>query len=241
MLKSQEKGPISIDLRNYENVMGYLTTNGVFVEATQTFFHTTVPIPLDAGDYSIYFDGTYNNATLRRIRAIAVYNNVGTCTYFHQLGNTETDCYFSVSDGGTVRINASYDTVNLYILVKRAKIWSNYSVARRPIVSFIFDGEYNNNGNYKALFDKYDLRCGFAPGQRATFPYTPIATYKEWEANGYEILVHSSVGVGDNTSATDDEIANIVRESYYRFMEYGFNVRGFVAYQSNCSKSCGII
>jgi hypothetical protein len=46
-------------------------------------------------------------------------------------------------------------------------------------------------------------------------------------------MAHSAVAVGTQSSSTDDEIQQIVKNAYSTLKEYGFNVHGFVAYQGN--------
>lgn len=110
---------------------------------------------------------------------------------------------------------------------------SGYKAYRRPLIAFNFDGEYNRNANFKALFDQHNKKCGYALPYSTNFPYTTKETYLTWQNEGFEILAHSAVAVGTQSTATDDEIRQIVKDAYTTLTGYGFNIHGFVAYQGN--------
>ena len=110
---------------------------------------------------------------------------------------------------------------------------SAYKPYRRPLIAFLFDGDYNRNPHFKTLFDQHSEKCGFALPYTTNFLYTTKETYLSWQNDGIEIVAHSAVAVGTQSSATDGEIRQIVRDSYSTLTGYGFNVHGFIAYQGN--------
>jgi hypothetical protein len=108
-----------------------------------------------------------------------------------------------------------------------------YMPYRRPLVAFNFDGEYNKNPAFKAKFDEHGKKCGFAIPYTNNFPYTTKETYLSWQAEGFEIMAHSAVAVCTQSSLTDEEIQQVVKNAYSTLEGYGFNIHGFVAYQGN--------
>ena len=117
--------------------------------------------------------------------------------------------------------------------LKSVKIDNFYMPYRRPVIAFNFDGEYNKNPSFKALFDQHSKKCGYAIPYTTAFPYTSKDTYLTWQNEGFEIMGHSATAVGTQSSATDEEIRQIVKDTYTTLTGYGFNIHGFVAYQGN--------
>jgi hypothetical protein len=151
----------------------------------------------------------------------------------------------------TYKTNATHEKYTSYIAVKGAphknvisfngnKIsrndivgMTNYLPYRRPLIAFIFDGEYDMNDDFKALFDSHNVKCGYALPYNTTFSNTSKANYLNWQSAGFEILAHSAVAVGTNGSSTDEQIKKIVKDSYKTLYDFGFNIHGFVALQGN--------
>lgn len=224
-----------INLLNIGYSQGYLASGGVFTATTGTNAQkTTDKIPLKAGDYVVAFNGATTNANVYKPRAVAIYNSNDICTYYALTTSTNTDLKFTVLDSDSyVRINTQYTEANYYTLQKVKYQASNYIEARKGIIAFIFDGEYNTNADFKALFDDYKIKSGYALQYDTAFPYNSLDTYKQWQNEGFEILSHSSVAVGTNSQATDEEIARIVHDSFYKLNAIGLKISGFVAYQGN--------
>ena len=235
---------VNINLATYPYDQGYLGTNGVFTPTTGANAQkTTQAINLEPGKYTVTFNGYVDDTPVNYVRAIAVYNSSDVCTQYLQGYNLNT---FTMGESDAyVRINTQYTSANSYILAKESavtlsaqaetavKSLGNYVHARRPIIAFILDGEYDENDDMEAVFSEHGVNCGFAIQYDTAFPNNSLATYLNWQSKGHEILAHSSQAVGTNGSATDAQIAEIVKNSYNTLAGYGFAVHGFVAYQGN--------
>ena len=259
----------SLDVSTVEYVQGYLNSDGTIVATTGTNAQkTTVPIPLEPGDYTIAFSGMNGTTAVTHVRAVAVYNANDECTNYYQTQGLNS---FTVDDTDSyVRFNAQYSSVSEYMLERDVEatvaIKSNvfiptdntlnenkpanakavgdairglnipslwYMPYRRPLIAFNFDGEYNKNPAFKALFDNHGKKCGFAIPYTNNFPYTSKETYLSWQAEGFEIMAHSAVAIGTQSSLTDEEIQQVVKNAYSTLEGYGFDIHGFVSYQGN--------
>ena len=231
-LHADQSVPYMLDLTTVDYEDGYLAQDGVFV-ASQDQQKTTVPLKLPPGRYTVRYRGLDDKSVERYIpRAVAVYDG-DACVYYRLALDTDPETSFVVSKATeTVRINTKYSVAYEYKLARERRA-HNYVHARRPVITFVFDGDYNQNDDFANLFVSRNMRCGFAPQYDTAFPNNSLAQYKAWENDGFEILAHSSAPVGTQTDASDAEIAEIVRQSYNTIARYGFDLHGFVAYQGN--------
>ena len=96
-------------------------------------------------------------------------------------------------------------------------------LVRKPTFSFIFDDGTNGDVNVKALFDSYGYKCGFAllstiSGER----------YLNYQADGYEILSHSTDGTAFS-DITDLEVAETkLHTSIKTLKSKGYDITGWV-------------
>lgn len=103
---------------------------------------------------------------------------------------------------------------------------SNYIHARRAIVSFTLDGDYDMNQAMKSVFDSHGMKCGVAPVYTNMNQYVGIARYLEWQDEGFEIMTHGGVILGD---LPEEEAIRKIKESYYTMKDYGFDVKGYIS------------
>lgn len=230
---------------------GYINVfTGELIPTTNTQ-HTTDFIELEPGvSYGFVCNFVINNTVTTQPRAIVTYNEDESFSRSISPKTTITNIALTGSEK-YVRININYDTLNAMSLFKN-KVGSgnkmvtlkgstvipqinqgNYTHARRPLIAFILDGDYNLNSSMESVFSNHGVCSGFAIPYTEAFSINPISTYFDWERKGHEILSHSAVAVGLNGSATDEQIAKIVKDSHDVLIGYGFNIHGFVAYQGS--------
>lgn len=119
---------------------------------------------------------------------------------------------------------------------KKMEVFTTNRKARKAVVSFTLDGEHDYNQRFVNVATKKGIRIGLAPAFNTNFPYQKLGVYKTWEKYGHEILVHSGVNIGSGSPYTEQEIADYIKNAYDTFTGYGFNIRGFVAYQGNSTE-----
>lgn len=105
---------------------------------------------------------------------------------------------------------------------------SFYGKGRIPLVTFILDGEYDQNSMIEQVFHEHDVRIGFAPQYNTDFPNNSVETYLEWQEKGHEILAHGAYRLTDNSEYTYEEAFGIVKESYNVLSNKGFRINGFI-------------
>ena len=104
---------------------------------------------------------------------------------------------------------------------------TNYVHARRPIVAFIIDGEYDMNADMEAKFSEHNMRVGFAPQYNTTFANNSADTYRAWQAKGHEILAHGNY-VLQGDQYTEEKAKQYIKESYETLNGYGFDIHGYI-------------
>lgn len=102
-----------------------------------------------------------------------------------------------------------------------------YIHARRPVIAFILDGEYDRNATMEAIFSRHNMCIGFAPQYTTGFGNNSKETYLEWQKKGHEILAHGNYILKEG-NYTDEQIAEYIKASYTTFKGYGFDVHGFI-------------
>lgn len=236
----------AIDLSNYPASVGYLTpSTGVFTP-TENRQRTTSAIYLEYGiTYTLSFNAIADdNSVLTYPSCICVYDSNGTYTRnlalpysMDKIALRENEAYirinymvksldvFSISaNGKPERVVTLNPDVILPATTSKEGI---YIGARRPIISFIVDGEYDMNDAFEELFYNNGVYIGFAPQYTTDFENNSKETYLNWQNKGHEILVHSSYILKDGNY--DDEVAKgYIKESYTRFKGLGFNVYGLI-------------
>ena len=103
---------------------------------------------------------------------------------------------------------------------------SNYIHARRAIVSFTLDGDYDMNQAMKSVFDSHGVKCGVAPVYTDMNQHVGIARYLKWQDEGFEIMTHGGVILGN---LPEEEAIRKIQESYYTMKDYGFDVKGYIS------------
>ena len=102
-----------------------------------------------------------------------------------------------------------------------------YIHARRPIIAFIFDGDYDRNATMEAIFSRHNMCIGFAPQYTTSFTNNSAETYLAWQKKGHEILAHGTyILSGDRY--TDEQAKEYIKASYERMKAYGFDIHGFI-------------
>ena len=234
---------------------GYLdTSTGAFVATTgNNKQRTTLFIKLSTEVlYAFWIQFQIDGAALTQPRTIIIYNN--DKTYSRTISTNAGYNYFRLTNNEKyVRINLQFDSIDYMYLVdtragkdqsyikltnilEPAKNFTNYAHARRPLIAFILDGEYDENADMETVFSNHKVNCGFAIPYESGFLNNSILDYLDWQRKGHEILAHSQYAVGTQSTATDAEIQTIVRNSYTRLHDLGFDIRGFVALQGNAKQ-----
>ena len=108
------------------------------------------------------------------------------------------------------------------------QVHAPYIHARRPVIAFIFDGDYNMNAEMESVFYNHGVMVGFAPQYTTNFANNSKQTYLDWQEKGHEILAHSSVVLDETTTYTDEEAAEIIKASHATLTGYGFKVHGLI-------------
>lgn len=137
-------------------------------------------------------------------------------------------------DGGnepkvTAKLNPNLEIPQLNREIKRvSNEFSPYIHARRPIIAFIFDGDYNLNAEMESVFYNHGVMVGFAPQYTTNFANNSKQTYLDWQEKGHEILAHSTAVLNETTTYTDEEAVEIIKASYATLTGYGFKVHGLI-------------
>lgn len=121
---------------------------------------------------------------------------------------------YTIKDGDG---NTDYLNSNIKIHEKNEKIIP-YIGLRKPLIAFILDGEYDMNDDMHDVFAEHGVKCGFAPQYKTEFPNNSLATYLEWQAEGFEILSHGATNLKPDTPLTDDEAIQTIENVHpHRF------------------------
>ena len=127
-----------------------------------------------------------------------------------------------------VTLNPNLDIPQLDREIERVSNgFAPYIHARRPIIAFILDGEYDRNATMEEIFSRHGMRIGFAPQYTTTFANNPKDTYLAWQEKGHEILAHGTYILSGDTY-TDEQAKEYINASYTTFKGYGFDVHGFI-------------
>ena len=131
------------------------------------------------------------------------------------------------------KVNTLYEKANGV-----SGINTGYVRGRRPLIAFIFDGEYDMNATYEALFSQHNARLGFALQYTTSFANNSKNQYLEWERKGHEILVHGNYVLRERLegdSSTDYYITDVeqgkayIKDSYVTMKNHGFDAKGYIA------------
>ena len=228
---------------------GYLDSSGNFVATSNTQWTTdfvecekNVPYKCDI-NLTLADDSTQTYP-----RALFVYNTDKTLSRKLTL---PSDLVFTLTDGEKyIRLNYNARTLNS-LAVYQAKNGdetvisvdglseveskdTNYCHARRSIIAFILDGDYDLNPTMEAIFANHGYRIGFAP-QYPTFGYDYIGpnkvkyqNYLDWQKKGHEILSHLNYSMSDSSTYTDAQIIGFIAESYTVMTGCGFPCHGAI-------------
>lgn len=232
------------------------TTTGAFVAVgatdprwTSGFVELKKYIP-----YKCDFESIFNGEVRTYPTLIAFYNSDKTITRAHSfspddpmLGNIilqNDEKYIRVQYHGEqlnlIRIYprfVGYESKSIRVLKPEIKVpevekmkaqVGAYIHARRPIVAFILDGEYDMNADFEELFYSNGIKIGFAPQYTTNFPNNSLETYLEWQAKGHEILSHGTYILGETNAYTDEQAIEYIKASYYTLRNYGFEVHGLI-------------
>ena len=229
---------------------GYLSGNE-FIEATGASAQRTSDfIELEPGIvYQCEYEGVTSSGTVKTYpRTIVLYNAEKTVSRSVQ----QSDMARFYLDGNEKYLRLNYNDPQVNILrvypkhlgyepittlnpelevpqikteLKRNE--GNYIHARRPIIAFIFDGEYDRNAEMEAKFSQHNMRVGFAPQYNTTFPNNPASTYLAWQKKGHEILAHGQY-VLNGDRYTEEQGKQYIQKSYERLSKYGFNIHGYI-------------
>ena len=235
----------SVFFQGYISGNNFVPTSGANTQRTSDF------IELKPGvTYQCDYEGATSSGTVKTYpRSIAFYDADKNITRGASLPGDMT--MLSLQDGEKyLRLNYNDPQVNILriypkhlgyepittlnpelevpqIKVETAKFVGNYIYARRPIIAFIFDGEYDMNADMEAKFSEHNMRVGFAPQYKTEFPNNSFATYLAWQQKGHEILAHGMyVLTGDKYA--EEQGKQYIKESYERFTSLGFNVHGYI-------------
>lgn len=128
------------------------------------------------------------------------------------------------------RLNYSVNEINNSLRKVETSLSNPYAYihARRPIVGFILDGDYEYNATFEKMFYDQGMNIGFAPSYTTNFSNNTLKTYLEWQEKGHEILVHSAKVLGEVNDFTDEEAVEFLKQGYKTFVDYGFDVHGLI-------------
>lgn len=146
---------------------------------------------------------------------------------YNKVSNSNTVTKFEVYplSGKSVLVTLQENVVIPQIEAVRAD--DRYIGARRCVIGFILDGEYDLNATMENLFYSNGVKIGFAPQFTTSFPNNRKDTYLAWQRKGHEILAHSTYELKDGNY--DDATAEgYIKSAYTIFTGYGFLVSGLI-------------
>nr|WP_302597806.1 BppU family phage baseplate upper protein [uncultured Cellulosilyticum sp.] len=236
---------------------GYLDySTGAFTPSEN--FETTDFIELEQGiKYICEFSGSNVTDTLTTPRTIIIYNKDKSFSRRLDLpiGMTSGALSAQNSNEKYVRVNMlkTNNILKIYpntghkvenVLSNNIKIYKNSIVdlekdensrtynfigrPRKPIISFILDGEYDMNSTMESIFSNKGFRVGFAPQYVTNWSNNPVSKYLEWQSKGHEVLSHGTYVLNDSASYTEEEVKAIIENSYNTLVNQGFNIKGFI-------------
>lgn len=236
---------------------GYLDySTGAFTPSEN--FETTDFIELEQGiKYICEFSGSNGTDTLITPRTIIIYNKDKSFSRRLDLpiGMTSGALSAQNSNEKYVRVNMlkTNNILKIYpntghkvenVLSNNIKIYKNSIVdlekdensrtynfigrPRKPIISFILDGEYDMNSTMESIFSNKGFRVGFAPQYVTNWSNNPVSKYLEWQSKGHEVLSHGTLVLNDSASYTEEEVKAIIENSYNTLVNQGFNIKGFI-------------
>ena len=236
---------------------GYLDySTGAFTPSEN--FETTDFIELEQGiKYICEFSGSNGTDTLTTPRTIIIYNKDKSFSRRLDLpiGMTSGALSAQNSNEKYVRVNMlkTNNILKIYpntghkvenVLSNNIKIYKNSIVdlekdensrtynfigrPRKPIISFILDGEYDMNSTMESIFSNKGFRVGFAPQYVTNWSNNPVSKYLEWQSKGHEVLSHGTLVLNDSASYTEEEVKAIIENSYNTLVNQGFNIKGFI-------------
>ena len=98
---------------------------------------------------------------------------------------------------------------------------------QKPTFIFTFDDGTDGDINIKELFDTYGFKCGFALLANSALE-SKKERYLGYESDGFEILSHSTDGMGMITEQEVSDIDTKLKVSKEILESSGFNINGFV-------------
>lgn len=94
---------------------------------------------------------------------------------------------------------------------------------RKPVINFQFDDGKVTDVNVYNVFKQYGLVCGFA----IVSTNTRVDEYLSYQEEGFEIIAHSTSGLGMNDPTMTD-VEQRLKESKEVLESKGFNIKGWV-------------
>ena len=203
--------------------------------------------------YKCDYEAILNGVTHTRLAVIAYYNGDKSFSRVASVNDHNMENMLLGSDEKYLRIQYSADQVNTLRIYPKYTGYESQTVlnpdlkvpqaekvkekinagglgyihARRPVIAFILDGEYDRNATMEEIFSRHNMRIGFAPQYTTNFTNNPVATYLAWQEKGHEILAHGSYILREG-NYTDEQIAEYIKASYTTLKGYGFDVYGFI-------------
>ena len=141
-----------------------------------------------------------------------------------------------------IRVCTSYGSLSSLKLTTKDKVFSISSQINRDrsllfaehrvaVINFQFDDGAVKDADIVSIFKAKKAVCGFS--LLSTVDSSRVNNYLSYEADGFEILSHSTDDVGMNdSSVSTDVIEGKLKTSKKILCGYGFNVRGFVTPRS---------
>ena len=127
-----------------------------------------------------------------------------------------------------------YHTNDDLLYGRSSDIFMPYKGARKPIISIIFDGDFDWNSDMCRIAESHGYRVGFATHfDESRLINNGKDLYLAWQGNGHEILVHGYYNVGQGSQYTPNEIAERIKKAYDGGIAMGYDLHGYVAYQGN--------
>ena len=110
-----------------------------------------------------------------------------------------------------------------------------YRGKRRPLIGFIFDGDYDLNDTLSSIINLHGYNVGFAPGYDNLFHANYLPVYHKWMERGDEILIHGNTDLSSSTPLSDAEAESKIKAAHDTCKLYGFEGKGYVVLNGACA------
>lgn len=211
-------------------------TDGYFVVENVPVEEGTIIITYsDAGYYKSARAISFLDANNNCVGGVEESTSLSTVGITVPVGSVKANVTFGYYTGTTnkpndyyvcLREKAKINTITLNDEIVIPKIKKESVGIRKPTLSFVFDDGNATDSDIVNIFDGYGFKCAFAI--LSTIEVT-TGKYLEYQANGHEILSHSTDGNIMDLSVTD--IASIeakLKTSKEVLESKGFDIRGWV-------------